>query len=167
MVFLKLFLAFTLIPAVELYLLIRLGEWMGALYTVLLILTTGALGAALAKREGFSVLRQIQQEAQAGFPSGDRLVEGFLVVVAGLLLITPGVMTDLTGFLLIAPPSRRFIAPRLKQALLARVKVMGVNAGPMRPGPGWSPPDDGPQGELNEEPSPRRSGGSPFDHPSF
>ena len=100
---LKLFLAFTLIPALELYLLILVGQWLGPLATVAVILTTGAVGAWLAKREGLSLLKQLEQEARQGFPSGDRIVEGLMVLVAGVLLVTPGVLTDLTGFILVTP----------------------------------------------------------------
>ena len=157
--FLRLLLLFTLTPAVELYLLIRLGAWMGAGQTVLLIAATGLVGAALAKREGFAVLGQIQREAQAGFPSGDRLIEGLMVLVGGLLLLTPGVLTDLLGFLLILPPTRRLAAPHIKRALLARVALQGLHIGPMGPGPGWS----GPRPEV---PRSAPGGDGHFEHPT-
>jgi len=157
--FFRLLLLFTVTPAVELYLLIRLGELLGAAETVLLIVITGIVGATLAKREGFSVLAQINQEAQAGFPTGDRLVEGLMVLVGGLLLLTPGVLTDLFGFSLILPPTRRFGAPLIKQALLSRVKVQGLNMGPMGAGPAAKAPVE-PEG-------PRGVSGDPhFDHPT-
>lgn len=111
----RLLLLFTVVPAVELYLLLRIGQWLGAGTTVLLILATGSLGAFLAKREGLGVLRRLQAEAMTGLPPGDRIVEGVLVLVGGVLLITPGVLTDLAGFLLIAPWSRRRLAPRVKE----------------------------------------------------
>ncbi len=112
--FARLLLLFTVVPALELYLLIRIGEWIGAVETVLIILITGSIGAWLAKREGLEVVRTLQQDTLQGIPPGDRIVEGLLVLVGGVLLITPGVLTDLTGFLLIMPPSRRFLAPRVK-----------------------------------------------------
>ena len=111
--FFKLFLAFTLIPAIELYLLMSLGAIIGPLNTVLLILVTGVIGAGLAKREGFSVLLSLQTELQQGLPPAERLMEGALIVVGGILLITPGVLTDAIGFSLILPLTRRRIAPRL------------------------------------------------------
>lgn len=111
----RLLLLFTVVPAVELYLLLRIGQWLGAGTTALLILATGSLGAFLAKREGLGVLRRLQAEAMTGLPPGDRIVEGVLVLVGGVLLITPGVLTDLAGFLLIAPWSRRWLAPRVKE----------------------------------------------------
>ncbi|MCB9759166.1 MAG: FxsA family protein [Alphaproteobacteria bacterium] len=160
--FLKLFLAFTIIPAVELYLLIRIGEVLGPALTVLLILVTGAVGASLAKREGFSVLRRIQDESRAGFPSGDRIVEGLLVVIGGLLLVTPGVMTDAAGLTLIAPPTRRWLAPRVKAWLLARVQVAGVSAR-------FGADADIPRHQGDDTPRPRNAppGAKPFDHPTL
>lgn len=114
----RLLLLFTVVPAVELYLLILIGQWLGAFETVMIILLTGGLGAFLAKREGLGVLRTLQQEALTGIPPGDRIVEGLMVLVGGVLLITPGVLTDLTGFVLIMPWSRRWLAPRVKARLM-------------------------------------------------
>lgn len=116
--FARLLLLFTVVPAVELYLLILIGQWLGALETVLIILVTGSVGAVLAKREGLGVIRRLQEEARTGLPPGDRIVEGLLVLVGGVLLITPGVLTDLTGFLLIMPWSRRWLAPRVKARVM-------------------------------------------------
>ena len=154
----KLLIAFTVIPAVELYLLIQLGQWMGAGATVALIVVTGTLGAWLAKREGLSVLKTIKAEASKGFPSGDRLVEGLMVLIGGALLLTPGVMTDFFGFSLILPFTRRAAAPYIKRALLGWVGFVPM-AGQPTPGP------------LGEEftPEPEHSKPAPtgFDHPSF
>lgn len=150
----RLFLLFTVVPAIELFLLLQLGAWMGPLPTLLLILTTGLLGASLARQEGLSVLFQLSQEAQRGLPPGDRLAEGALIVAGGLLLVTPGVLTDLTGFLLIFGPTRRRIAPALVRAVASRVTVQTMGM------PGAPPPRyDGPPS------SPPPKGGSPFDHP--
>jgi UPF0716 protein FxsA len=132
---LKLFLAFTVIPAVELFLLIWLGQYLGPLGTVAIVLVTGATGAWLAKREGLGLLKRLQSDLRRGIPPAERLVEGGLVVVGGVLLITPGVLTDLTGFLLVAGPTRRLLAPIALRWLASRFTVegMGVDLGPMRP----------------------------------
>lgn len=151
---LKLFLAFTLIPALELYLLILVGQWLGPLATVALIMTTGAIGAWLAKREGLSVLKKLSDEARQGFPSGDRIVEGLMVLVAGVLLITPGVLTDLTGFVLVIPFTRTRLAPLIKSMVLAR--LAGTNTS-VRFGSREVPP-------AAEAPKPDHS--PPFDHPT-
>lgn len=132
----RLLLLFTIVPAIELFLLLQIGSWMGPTNTVLLILCTGLLGAWLAKREGLGVLATLAQELQGGLPPGERLMEGALVVAGGLLLVTPGVFTDLVGFLLIAPWSRRRIAPWALGALAQRFELQGGSAhvGPGRPG---------------------------------
>lgn len=148
--FTRLFLLFTVVPALEFYLLIQLGQLLGAGATVALILLTGLVGASLARGQGFAVLRRLQAEAAQGFPSGDQLVEGLLIVVGGVLLVTPGVLTDFVGLALIAPPSRRFLAPRIKAAFLARAQVIST-------GPGAVPPE--------APPRPAPPGGTLFDHP--
>lgn len=116
-----LFLAFTLIPAIEIFLLLQAGAIFGPLNTFAFVILTGVLGAWLAKREGLAVLRQLSEELQRGLPPGSRLMEGALVLVGGVLLITPGVLTDLTGILLIFPPTRRFLAPRVGRFLMTRL----------------------------------------------
>ena len=122
---LKLFLLFTLVPAIELYLLLQIGAWLGPTYTFVLIVVTGAIGAWLAKREGVGVLQTLSVELRNGIPPGARLMEGALVVMGGILLITPGVFTDLTGFLLIAPPTRRWLAPRAVAWLMTKFELRG------------------------------------------
>ncbi|HHO52957.1 MAG TPA: FxsA family protein [Deltaproteobacteria bacterium] len=128
----RLLLLFTVVPAVELFVLLQLGSWMGPTATFLLILITGLVGATLAKREGLGVLRELSAEMQGGLPSADRLTEGGLVLVGGLLLITPGVFTDLTGFALIFPLTRRWLAPRIRAWLASRVdlRVSGLQMDP-------------------------------------
>jgi UPF0716 protein FxsA len=110
----RLLLLFTVLPALELYLLLKIGAVIGAFDTLLLIFVTGVLGATMARREGFAVLAQLSAEAEQGFPSGTRVVEGLLILAGGLLLLTPGVVTDFLGFSLILPFSRRPLAERAK-----------------------------------------------------
>lgn len=123
-----LMLAMVVIPAVELFLLLQLGSWLGPWQTFAIVVVTGTLGAWLAKREGLGVLLSLQRELAQGLPPGSRLAEGVLVLVGGILLITPGVLTDLTGFLFIAPPTRRWLAPRVVQAVTSRIDF--VTLGP-------------------------------------
>jgi UPF0716 protein FxsA len=162
----KLFLVFTLIPAVEMILLLKLAEIMGAWETVGLILVTGLVGATLAKREGLTVLRQLAAEASQGLPPADRLVEGLMVLIGGVLLITPGVLTDLAGFLLIFPLSRRPLAPIIKRLVVSRI-LGGVSAGAQGGGfsfrMGGVPPGAAPRGQAAE---PQRPPLGPFDHPT-
>jgi UPF0716 protein FxsA len=134
-VFTRLLLLMTVVPAVELYLLLQIGSAIGAAETIYLIIITGIVGAWLAKREGLSVVRKIQEDAVNGVSPGDRLVEGLMVLIGGVLLLTPGVVTDLCGLAMIFPLTRAPLARRTKGWLAARVTVNGVNIGPAQPGP--------------------------------
>jgi UPF0716 protein FxsA len=113
----RLFLLFTLVPALELYLLLQVGSLMGPLPTLLLILVTGAVGAALSRREGLSVLQQLNADMERGLPPASRVVEGALIVAGGLLLVTPGMLTDVVGFSLVFPVTRQLLAPRVVATL--------------------------------------------------
>lgn len=120
----RLLVAFVVVPLIELVLLIRIGQWIGLLPTVLLVIATGLVGAALARREGMRTLLLIQADLQAGrFPVG-RLLDGALILFAGALLLTPGVLTDVLGLALLVPSSRGW----LKARVAGRVRRM-VEAG--------------------------------------
>ena len=104
---LKLMLLLTLVPIAELYLLVRLTPcWGGFGVTVAVIILTGVLGAALARMEGLRVLTNARREFAAGRLPADSLLDGVLILIAAALLVTPGVMTDIAGLLLLAPVSR-------------------------------------------------------------
>jgi UPF0716 protein FxsA len=130
-----LFLLFTVVPAVELYLLIQIGKTIGGSSTVALVVFMGFLGAWLAKREGLHLLTQVMADARKGIPPADRLVEGVLVIVGSILLITPGVLTDAVGFLFLVPVTRRLLVPRVKAWFGRHLVVDGLTMGPMAPGP--------------------------------
>jgi UPF0716 protein FxsA len=118
-----LFLAFTVVPFLELYLLIGIGRQVGVLPTLGLVLVMGLLGAFLAKREGLRVMRNWQAAMAQGRLPEDGILSGALVLVGGVLLIAPGVITDGVGFLLLIPPTRRWIAARLRRALERRMEA--------------------------------------------
>ncbi|MFW6249770.1 MAG: FxsA family protein [Alkalispirochaetaceae bacterium] len=109
---------FTIVPLVELYLLIKIGQLIGALPTVLIVVGTGIAGASLARQQGARVWWEIQREMELGRFPADRLIDGLLLLVAGALLITPGVVTDVFGFLILIPftrgPIRRWVQQRLR-----------------------------------------------------
>jgi UPF0716 protein FxsA len=102
----KLILLLTVTPLVELYLLLRLAQVMGVAATVLIVLGTGVLGGILARAEGLRVLARIQEDLRDGRVPGKSLLEGAMILVAGALLVTPGILTDGVGFLILLPPSR-------------------------------------------------------------
>ncbi len=106
----RLFLLFTIVPFIELFLLLQVGDLMGFWPTVAMILVTGVVGAWLAKREGLRVLREYQSAlAEMRMPE-EGLTSALLVLVGGALMIAPGVLTDVTGILLMIPPIRRVVA---------------------------------------------------------
>ena len=112
--FLRLFLLFTLVPLIELYLLITIGTYLGAGLTILLVLGTGMAGAYLARLEGWRTWRKIQTECQRGATPANELIDGVLILAAGVLLITPGVLTDAIGLGLLFP---RLFHPQRPQAV--------------------------------------------------
>ena len=120
--FFRLFLLFTVVPAVELYLIIKVGQAIGAANTIWLILGTGILGAYYARQQGFRVVSSIQWKMNQGQVPGDDLVNGAMLLVGGALLITPGFITDLAGFSLIFPPTREFIKIAVKRHMERRIR---------------------------------------------
>lgn len=99
-----------LVPLVELGLLIKVGQHFGAVNTILLVILTGVAGAWLAKYQGLRVLWEIRSLLSRGVMPGYKLVEGLLVLLGGLLLLTPGFVTDVLGLLCLVPVSRPFLA---------------------------------------------------------
>ena len=100
----RLFLLFTLVPLAELYLLIAIGGQVGVAPTIGLVALTGILGAWLAKREGRKALASYQEALTQGRMPEDGIVSGLLILVGGVLLIAPGILTDVTGLALMIPP---------------------------------------------------------------
>lgn len=111
----KLLLLFTVVPLIELYLLILIGQAIGAGPTVLLVVLTGAVGASLARAQGFSVWARINREMNLGRFPGNELIDAVLILASGVTLLTPGVVTDVLGFLLLFPLTRRPIREFLKR----------------------------------------------------
>jgi len=140
MIALGLFLAFTLVPILETWLIIEVGRVIGSWETVAWLVAMGFAGAWLGKRAGVGVLRELQEDLRGGRSPADRLWEGALVLVGSVLLVTPGFLSDLLGVLLFVGPFRRWLVPRLKRWVLARVTVAGVHIGPAGPGPGAPSP---------------------------
>jgi len=121
-VFLRLFLLFTIVPAVELFLIIKVGQKIGAGNTILLIIFTGILGAYYARQQGFRVVANIQWKMEQGEVPGDDLVNGAMLLVGGALLITPGFITDFIGFSLIFPLTREILKTVIKREFEKRVR---------------------------------------------
>jgi len=117
--FFKLFLGFTLIPMIELYLLIKIGAAVGAFNTLLLVILTGAAGAYLARLQGLQTMLRVRERLQQGEMPAEDLLDAMLIFVAGIVLLTPGLLTDIAGLLLLFPVTRlqfkKWLRKRLDQ----------------------------------------------------
>jgi UPF0716 protein FxsA len=133
----RLFLLFTLVPLVELFLLIEIGGVVGVLPTIGLIAATGMLGAYLAKREGRRALASYQQALANGKMPEDGIISALLILVGGVLLIAPGVITDVLGLALMIPPIRRGVAKLVMRRVEARIGTGDLRV--MHIGPGFGP----------------------------
>jgi len=119
--FFKLFLIFAVVPLVELGILIKIGTHIGTLNTISLVILTAAIGAYMVRLEGIGVLSRIQHNIQDGQFPAEEMINGAMVLVAGALLLTPGVFTDLIGFLMVIPVSRNVIKRLIKQYLEKKI----------------------------------------------
>lgn len=124
----RLFLLFTITTLVEMVLLIQLGKWMGLAATLALVIVTGMVGAWLARREGTRALRAIQQQLAAGQMPTDGLLDGVAVLIAGAFLLTPGVLTDVAGFLLLIPAARAPLKAAIRRQFRTAIE-RGVASG--------------------------------------
>jgi len=102
----RFFLLFTLVPLLELYILIKIGSYIGAFQTVALVVFTALFGIVIARIEGLRKLQQIKQSLSQGIVPAEEMVDGVLIFVAGILLIIPGVLTDLFALVLLIPYTR-------------------------------------------------------------
>ncbi|MEM7343462.1 MAG: FxsA family protein [Chloroflexota bacterium] len=139
----RLLLLFIIIPIIELTLLIQLGQWIGTLPTIGIIFVTGVLGAFLARRQGLQVLARIRGDFGSGRIPADSLSDGAMILVASAVLLTPGVLTDIFGFLCLIPTTRRVIKQAIWRWVEKAMKdgriVATGNFNPQRPQP---PPED-------------------------
>nr|WP_282706904.1 FxsA family protein [Natroniella acetigena] len=113
----KLVLLFTVIPLLELILLIKLSQLWGAVSTILLVAITGIIGAKLTKLEGTSTVTEINSSLAEGTMPTDNLIDGLLILIGGAMLITPGLLSDLVGFACIIPLTRSKIKLLTKERL--------------------------------------------------
>jgi len=113
--FFKLFFLFTLIPVIELALLIEIGSKIGILNTVVIVILTAIIGAYMVRREGTGVMYRLQKNMQEGVFPGEEMINGAMILVAGALLLTPGFFTDVMGFLMVIPVSRSYISNWIKK----------------------------------------------------
>jgi UPF0716 protein FxsA len=137
-VLIRLILLFTIVPLLELSLLLRIGNWLGAGPTLGLVLGTGFVGAWLARREGVRAWNAVQQQLARGQVPGRELLDAVLVLLAGVVLITPGILTDAVGFALMTRPGRNWVAKRIRKRLETSVEAARIadESNPEEPGSG-------------------------------
>jgi UPF0716 protein FxsA len=124
--FMKLLIIFVFVPVMELYILIEAGRMIGIGATVGLIMLTGVAGAWLARSQGLEILRRIQQETANGQMPAQTLIDGALILVGGLLLLTPGFFTDALGFSFLVPITRELWRKGLSAWLEKQVRQGSV-----------------------------------------
>jgi UPF0716 protein FxsA len=133
---------FVTIPLAELFLLIEVGSWIGALPTIGLCLLTAMMGAGLLRQQGIQTLARARNNLDRGALPAVEMLEGAALIVGGAMLLTPGLVTDVIGFLCLIPPTRRWLV----RLALAR---MAVRVGPAGPPPGSGPGSSGDSRDPN------------------
>jgi UPF0716 protein FxsA len=119
---LRLTLLFVLVPLIELAILVYLGTIIGALYTVLIVVLTGILGAILTRSQGLAILSRIRSNLQHGILPANELFDGALILIGGLLLLTPGIITDIFGLSVLVPQTRRIIHKLIRSLIYRRIQ---------------------------------------------
>jgi len=140
------------IPIVEIAVMVQVADWIGTGQMLALLISISVVGVWIVKRQGTGVLRRIRAELDAGRIPGAHLVDGGLVLLAGILLVIPGFVTDSLGVLLLLPPVRAFVRGRLRRRFRVQVAGSGsrtrsrggdaidVEGGPSRRSD-WRPPE--------------------------
>lgn len=108
--FARLFLLFTSVSLLEIFVLVKVGSFLGAFTTVCLVVITAFIGSALVRSQGLQLFQQWQQRLAQGEMPGEQLIEGIMLLMTGVLLVTPGFVTDFAGLLLLQPTIRKRIA---------------------------------------------------------
>jgi UPF0716 protein FxsA len=149
-------LAFIVVPMLELLLLLRIGQSIGALPTVALVVATALTGAYIISRQSLTALNRTLEALSEGRPPVQPVMDGLFLMIAGGLMLTPGLITDVVALALLVPPVRRWVARAVMAWLVKRTRVhvesFGLDGfdgdGPSRPGgrrpPGGGRGDDGP-----------------------
>jgi UPF0716 protein FxsA len=121
---LLLLVVFVGVPFAEIYVLLQVGHAIGVLNTLALLILVSMVGAWLAKREGLGVIRRMQDALNAGRVPGAELVDGFLILLAAALMITPGFLTDIVAIFLLLPPVRAVVRHTLRRRFARRIEIL-------------------------------------------
>jgi UPF0716 protein FxsA len=151
---LLLFLLFIALPIAEIYLIIQVGQAIGALWTILLLIADSIIGARLLSWQGRRAWERFQEAIAAGRVPHREVMDGVLIIAGGAFLLTPGFITDLLGLVLLVPPSRALVRRALARVIVrrrlgfARVVTWSPGAGgpePPKPTAYPSPPPEPPR----------------------
>jgi UPF0716 protein FxsA len=142
-----LLLLFIVVPIVEIYVIIQVGQAIGALWTILLLIADSLIGARLLSSQGRTAWRRFQEALAAGKMPHNEILDGVMIVVGGTLLLTPGFITDAFGLLLLLPPTRAMVRRGLVRSIGRRGAVtrVVVRTAPIRRSPPPEPPPTRPQ----------------------
>jgi UPF0716 protein FxsA len=127
---------FIIVPLAELYVILRVGDAIGAVWTILLLAADSVLGSILLRAQGRSVWRRFNDAVGAGRMPHREVMDGVLIIFGGAFLITPGFLTDIVGLLLLIPPTRAIVRRLLVRRLGRRVTVTSTPRGRVRGQPG-------------------------------
>ena len=144
----RLLFLFVGVPLLELFVLIQMGRWVGLWPTIGLVVTTGIVGAALARLEGLRTVQRIQGELARGRLPGEAMMDGAAILFGGALLLTPGILTDLVGFSFLFPFTRKTLLARIRKGLEKRletgaIRITTFGGGLGDPGHPWETEDSG------------------------
>jgi|TARA_Y100000588_G_scaffold134794_1_gene148253 UPF0716 protein FxsA len=158
-VFPILLLLFIFVPIIEIGLFIQVGGFLGLWPTIALVLITAFVGASLVRSQGIQTLMSVQGRLQQGEMPAQQILEGVMLAVAGVLLLTPGFMTDALGMLVLLPAPRAMIAKKMMEKMVVKNMSGGFHAGGQA-GFGQSPFGDDP---FNRDPFDQSKGGNTFE----
>jgi UPF0716 protein FxsA len=122
-------LLFIVVPVVELYVIIQVGEAIGLWPTLALLLLDAILGSLLLRHQGRGAWRRFNEALSQGRFPGKEVADGLLIVIGGTLLLAPGFLTDIVGLLLLIPPTRALVRAVMKRFTIGRFTVVGMGAG--------------------------------------
>jgi UPF0716 protein FxsA len=132
-----LFMLLIALPLTEILILIKIGQATALWVPIAIVLVTGVVGSALARAQGLKVVNRIREEMQAGHMPANAVIDAFLVLLAGILFVLPGVLTDIVGIALLFPPSRELIKRGVRAWIRRHVEVRIGRIGQR----GWSTSD--------------------------
>lgn len=166
-----LFLLFVLMPIIEIAVLIKVGGAIGGWTTIGIVILTAVIGTFMLRQQGMATLNRAQMRMQQGEMPAQQMIEGLLLLVGGVLLLTPGFITDFFGFCTLIPISRQFLANQLAKRSLSNMNIFvggssfgssagrgpGAHRGAAEKGPGHIPPGGQP-GTGSSGKSPKKGG---------